>query len=329
MEVTLNASLTSKDANLILGRSSDFIARACPCCQRSDLLKNDQIKSEMPAENLTFEEVKNTWQHFFKLKTFFTYHRCSSCGQLYSPIFFDSVQLSSLYSRMSDNTAHLPAAIVSKTQQHYFTLLKSFGALKGTYLEFGPDIGLLTQACVQGGEFNRLILIEPNLGVHDTLAKVSAGMDCQIHADIDAYRNVADGSVDTIAMIHVLDHLLEPAKILKTLRQKLKIGGKLFIVTHDESSLMARILGSRWPAYCLQHPQLYNPNSISNSLAAEGFKILGVKKTYNYFPVTYLLKHLFWALKIGQVRLPDCYWLTLPLKLGNIATVATIEGGPK
>jgi len=42
---------------------------------------------------------------------------------------------------------------MGKTQRRYFDLVYKIDALKGVYLEFGPDIGLLTKTCIQGGAF--------------------------------------------------------------------------------------------------------------------------------------------------------------------------------
>ena len=303
---------------------SEFLTRRCPCCSSAKTISTSTIRAERLAERCTFDEIKEVWQHFFKKSTFFSYTRCASCGQLYCPVFFHQSQLVQLYGRMSDNTAHLPVEILSRTQRRYFDIFKRFKATTGTYLEFGPDIGLLTETAMRLGQFSKAHLIEPNVEVHPTLKQAVTGVSHQIYADINAYRSLPNASVDVIAMIHVLDHLLDPADILRTLKKKLRPGGKIVIVTHDESSLMARILGARWPAYCLQHPQLYNPKSMARCLESEGFKILDVRKTYNYFPITYLIKHLLFAIGFKKVDLPDWYGFTLPLKLGNIATVATL-----
>jgi 2-polyprenyl-3-methyl-5-hydroxy-6-metoxy-1,4-benzoquinol methylase len=300
-----------------------YLHRSCPCCGGGDVTQDGAVTSDLPAATRTFEEIKQTWQHFFKRSSYFTYRRCAACGQLYCPVFFQLAQLIQLYSRMSDNTANLPIEVVGKTQRRYFDILEEFDATTGSYLELGPDIGLLTEVCAQKGSFSQLSLIEPNLDAHQELAQRAGKAPHQIFSEMDAYLQLPDASLDTVAMVHVLDHLLVPAEILRALKKKLRPGGKILIVTHDESSLLAKVLGSRWPAYCLQHPQLYNPRTISRALANEGFKVLGVKKTYNYFPVTYLLRHLLFALRLGKVPLPSWNKLTLPLRLGNIATVAS------
>jgi hypothetical protein len=109
---------------------------------------------------------------------------------------------------------------------------------------------------------------------------------------------------------------------LRVLGSKLTKKAVLILVTHDESSLLAKLTAARWPAYCLQHPQLFRRASITALLGHAGFDVLSVGKSYNHFPVPYLMKHLLWAF---GVRMDVNYGnrFQLPLRLGNILTAAT------
>ena len=133
---------------------------------------------------------------------------------------------------------------------------------------------------------------------------------------------IPDSLLGVAVMIHVLDHVLDPVQMLTHLHRKMQDNGLLVIVTHDESSLLASVLKQKWPAYCLQHPQLYQPKSITHLLKKSGFKVLDIQKTYNHFPLGYLLNHLVWALGFKKKVFPDWTRLQLPLKLGNIITIA-------
>src|SRR3989338_3735882 len=86
---------------------SEYLSRSCPNCESQATDPNVRIQAERPAEDRSFDEIKKTWQHFFKTTSFFSYFRCYSCQQLYCPVFFDFQQLTLLYSRMSDNTANV------------------------------------------------------------------------------------------------------------------------------------------------------------------------------------------------------------------------------
>jgi len=121
--------------------------------------------------------------------------------------------------------------------------------------------------------------------------------------------------------IHVLDHFLEPQELLNHLMPKLRSGGWILLVTHNGNSLAARAFGQRWPAYCLQHPQIYSSSTIKQSLIRAGFSDIRVMRTVNYFPVTYLLRHFLFACGLGRVSLPELPAWTIGLKLGNIAAI--------
>jgi hypothetical protein len=137
------------------------------------------------------------------------------------------------------------------------------------------------------------------------------------------FSHVPDHSASTAVMIHVLDHLLDPIATLGEIRQKLKPGARLLLVTHDESSLLRRIFGWRWPAFCLQHPQIYSPQSMHKLLETAGFEVLDRRKTVNFFEISFLLRHLLWALGIKVQYAPSFWRLTIGLKLGNMMTIAT------
>ena len=93
--------------------------------------------------------------------------------------------------------------------------------------------------------------------------------------------------------------------------------GTIFGVVHDEKSLLARILASRWPAYLIWHPHLFNTYSIRSFFKNLGFKQIFIKKTLNYFNVSYLLEHIIRAIFKKEVKIFPLFGL--PIKLGNFA----------
>lgn len=300
--------------------ASEFITRSCPCCgaTRAHLV----VSAKTSGDQLNFETLKKHWYGFFKEPMFFDYYRCDDCGMLYNQKFFSAEKLSELYSSMPDNTAGQNIANLTKTQQAYFHFLSSLATMKGTYLELGPDIGLLTQAASAGGKFTEFHLCEPNRSVHDRLASTVGNSKYVIHTDLFDLSAIPDNSVDVITAVHVLDHLLDPVVMTRQLHSKLKPGGVMLVVTHDERSLLARFLGRKWPAHCLQHPHLFNVRSTKEFLSRNGFDVEETRKSLNHFTFDYLFTHLMWSLGIGKVTLPRWMAFTLPLRLGNIMTVA-------
>ena len=282
------------------------------------------MSSSPKAESLSFDALKPYWHGFFKEKTFFSYYRCERCQTLYCRSFFTPDQLDQLYHQMPDNTAGVPVPALKKTQEGYFRLLQRYSPLTGDYLEVGPDIGLFTDFAVKEGKFDRFWLFEPNTAVKDTLETLLTGKDFHILPEFLDVGKLPERGISTVVMVHVLDHLTDPKALLGDLKMKLAPGAVLLFVTHDESSLLAKLIKSRWPPYCLQHPLLFNPKTITSLLESSGFRVKAIKKSANYYPAAYLAKHAFWAAGLKKLSLPDWTFPTLPLKLGNIMTVAQL-----
>lgn len=303
-------------------QENNYLSRVCPVCGSKPSAEG-AIHSEIKAESLSFNDLIPGWNGFFKDKVFFTYARCNGCGLLYAPTFFNYSQLEQLYGQMPPNMAEVPLEALRRTQHGYFKALKNCSGLDGGFIEVGPDIGLFTENCVREGKYDEYWLFEPNRDVLPALSKIVEGRKFHVIHDMFGFSHVPDHAASAAVMIHVLDHLLDPIATLSELRQKLKPGARLLLVTHNESSLLRRIVGWRWPAFCLQHPQIYNPDSMRALLNAAGYEVQEVRKTINYFQVDFLLKHLLWAFGIKVKSVPSFGKLTVGLKLGNMLTIAT------
>lgn len=301
-------------------KSGFFIERTCPNCTSKQ--SNLAVQAKNPAENLTFEKLKTSWFGFFRESCFFSYYRCESCGLLYNKKFFSGAKLGELYSSMPDNTAGQNMKNLRKTQRGYFDFFKTANFPKGAYLEFGPDIGLFTEHVVLEQAFTNSYLIEPNKVVHPQLEAAMNGKPSTILTDLFDLSAIPDKSVAAAVMIHVLDHMIDPKEIIRQLHEKLVDGGVILIVTHDERSLLAKILKSAWPAYCLQHPHLFNVKTTASFLSSLGFGKIISRKSANYFSIPYLLQHLLWSLGLGRFQFKEVPWLVAPLRLGNIITMA-------
>jgi hypothetical protein len=302
--------------------TQSYLHRDCPICQTETEFLSE-VSSNQRAEDLSYDSLVPYWNGFFKEKIFFTYARCSQCKLLFAPIFYRLDQLETLYGQMPPNMDLVPMAALVKTQKGYFEELKKFSTLKNGYIEIGPDIGIFTENCSREGAFDSYWLCEPNKEVAGALAKSVGNCKFTIIEDMFGFSQIPDQSAGAAVMIQVLDHLLDPVATLSELKEKLLPDAKLLIVTHNEQSLLRKIVGWRWPAYCLQHPQIYNPNSITKLLEKAGYEVNAIEKTKNYFEFSFLLKHFLWAFGIKVKSVPRVFNFTIGLKLGNIVTVAT------
>ena len=292
--------------------------RVCPACGGHDAVR--EVESAGAVEQQTLDGLRPYWFGIDKDRRFFPYYRCASCGLLYNRTFFSEAQLAELYAAMPPNMDLVPDAAIVATQRGYFDEAKARVDFTGDYLEIGPDVGHIVAAAHATRRFSRFWLFEPNRAVHPRLAQGAPG--ARLFTDMGDLSPVPAGSVGLAVMVHVLDHLLDPLAMLREIRRTLRPGGTLMIVTHDEKSTLRRLLGARWPAFCLQHPLLYNPATIRGLLNRAGFADVAVTRSANHFPIDFLARQAAQAAGVRLNRLP-LPKRAVKLRLGNMLTFAT------
>jgi len=294
----------------------------CPGCLNSSTKARLEMKSTPSAEDLPMDAHGQFLSGYTNRRVFFSYYRCPLCELLYCTTYFTQEQLDNLYKSQSENMAEVPLEARARTQKAYYELLKKYRHSSGDYLEIGADIGLFARLFAESSQADTLFLYEPNCEVHDMLKKQMANKNYKIITKNYMASDIEAGTLSAAVIIHALDHVLNPRQLMKGIYQNLKPGGIVFIVTHDESSLLARVLRKKWPPYTLQHPHLFRPSSIKTLLKAEGFNVLASKKTANYFPLMHFIKGGLTALGWNKVPVPTFPNFIIPIKLGNIATIA-------
>ena len=93
--------------------------RACPTGGNNSKLDRPEISAKFPAENSTWEMVRDNFIGIRRDQIFFSYYRCGHCSLLYCPFYFSETQLNILYSKMPDNTMGESRGTAKKTQKGY------------------------------------------------------------------------------------------------------------------------------------------------------------------------------------------------------------------
>ncbi|KPL66848.1 hypothetical protein SZ64_01275 [Erythrobacter sp. SG61-1L] len=300
-----------------------FLRRLCPCC--GSWAGEMEMESRRVAEHLPLSQLRPLWAGLDKEPVFFSYRRCANCGLLYNPVYFTGRALADLYSELAPNMNMVPRSMIEATQRGYFDAIARSGALGGDYLEIGPDVGHMTADAARRGSFRHFWLYEPNRAVHSLLRKAAGTEAVTLESGMDDLSAVPENTVGLAVMVHVLDHLLDPLPLLTQIRARLRPGGMLAIVTHNEGSLLRRVLGRKWPPFCLQHPQLFSPVTMKAMLERAGLERVEVTGSSNQFPSDFLVRQGAQAvgLPLGKVPLPS---FPVRLPLGNILTLARAPG---
>ncbi len=245
---------------------SNYLNREkCPSCFTSASKTQLAICSNPTAEETPLYQHGRFLSGYTNQRVFFSYYRCQQCNLLYCPIYFTQEQLDQLYQHQMENMAEVPVQARYLTQKAYYQTLIKYHKHAGNYLEIGADIGLFAKFFAEDSATNHLYLYEPNIKVHEILKSNLSNKNHYIFTKNYAASDIPFESLSTVSIIHTLDHILEPRELMRDVYRNLKPGGSVLIVTHDESSLLARVLKRKWPPYTLQHPHLFQPKTITAS----------------------------------------------------------------
>lgn len=146
------------------------------------------------------------------------------------------------YSR-SSYTLVKPAPIVHRPRDRFeMTALISSNSVGGSYLEIGAGSGNIALTSLE--KYDELVLTElSNVRVNELskLFKDHAKVKViQHNIDNDAL-DYPDAYFDTVVMIAVIEHLVDPIGCLKELYRVIKVGGRLIIDTPNIAKWTKRI----------------------------------------------------------------------------------------
>ncbi len=83
---------------------------------------------------------------------------------------------------------------------------------------------------------------------------------------------------DALTLFHALEHMPDPFRYLKTLRNLLKPEGTIFVQVPNSASLQAKVFGSRWYGFdCPRHLYNYSAFSVLHLLGRAGYRIHKVR----------------------------------------------------
>jgi SAM-dependent methyltransferase len=284
----------------------------CPACQ-SKIDGNPVVIPEIdPSHKNNIK--KKMWKGLSKKKVFFPYYRCK-CGMLTTKTFINEKALKYLYSDMEENIYKNDNKNNDiKTKKSYLSQIKKFlnpHKKKLNILEVGADNGSFLKLIKEFNSNINSTIVEPNKSMHKKLKLFTKN----VYKDIKQIPR--NEKFDLIIAIHVFDHIPNLIDFLKKIGRKLKKGGYIYGIVHDEKSIMAKILGKRWPAYSLQHPHVFNPNSINYLFESLNYDKNFITKTINFFNLGFLLQNLFTVIFKTKINFPSFF--PIGLKLGNFS----------
>jgi 2-polyprenyl-3-methyl-5-hydroxy-6-metoxy-1,4-benzoquinol methylase len=255
-------------------------------------------------------------------------NRCNRCSLLYSSPIFEPNEVQLLYTESEhDNLASKMGGEernVRRTMELYYGLARPHLSGRERILDVGCDTGIILETA-RGDGFRELYGIEP---VPVAAAEAERIPGAHISTRFYEDEQYPDAYFDLITLIHVLDHLVDPINVLEKAWTQLKPGGVIVAVVHNSGSLVANVLGERFPAYNLYHHYFFDKRALRRLFRRGDFEVLRAGPTFNCYSLGFFLhkapilpptvkQMVRGALDgVGVGRLP----LTVPI--GNVGIVA-------
>lgn len=112
---------------------------------------------------------------------------------------------------------------------------------------------------------------------------------------------------DVITMFSLMEHVVDPIKLLKRSTELLKSNGILMMQTQDPNTLIAKIMGKYWLPYIpVEHFHYFSRNAFGKILSGLGYEDITFKQQWKRLPIDYVYK-------MFQTFSPISYKLLKPL----------------
>ncbi len=249
--------------------------------------------------------------------------RCRHCGLMYANP-QQQVDCEEFLSRAAepeyDPEAELHRQYHQKQLAQLPDNLRALGVLdslrphRGRLLEIGSFAGLFLDRIRADGW--QVVGLEPDRPV----AKYSrAKYGLEIIEGVLPSCSLPAEQFDAVMMLHVIEHMPDPAENLRLVRRLLKPGGVLVVETPRFNSLSFKVLGRRERSIqnCQGHIFFFTEQSLSSLLAKNGFGVLRLEKVGRTLTLDRFLYNVGLVTRSARIQ-RSLYRLAMALHLDKI-----------
>lgn len=280
-----------------------FIKVKCNICEGNDYVV--LYKSNLKKSGPSVKEYTSTVNDYASYNDIV---KCKKCGLVYmNP---RDKNVNSLYKDVVDKDYIESWDERKNTFKKHLTEINKYKK-NGKLLDIGCYAGIFpTLAREEGFDVTG---IEPSKWAASYAADKSKSLIFQgSWSEIKLKKN----SFDVITMWDVIEHLEDPLGCLKAAYSWIKKGGALAVTTHDINSIMAKIMGNKYPWLMRFHLYHFDSKSLARIIEKAGFKV-DVKRTYSkMFSIRYLLE------RVGiRTRLNFFSKISIPIYTGDMMII--------
>lgn len=274
----------------------------------------------------SLDETRLTATSFASRKApeFMSYHLvvCGICSVVFAAEAPSAGSLATAYHQADFGTAD-EATYAARTYLQTLTPSLAKVPHRGIALEIGTGTGVFLSELRAAG-FAQQVGIEPSPAA---IAQATPADRACIREGIFTGDEFPPGTVSLIACFMTLEHVADPAHLVRSAYRMLEPGGMLALVTHDYTAPLNRLLGRRSPIIDIEHLQLFNPASLRRLVTDAGFAVEHLAAIRNVYPLGYWtsLLPLPGAARRGLASIMAATGLgrrPVGVNVGNLLTVA-------
>ena len=248
----------------------------CPACGD----KNLQIYLEAPEGRFDDAAIGSSRSVFSHGRVL----RCTKCRHGFRQNQPSFAELAGIYGRMDVGVYQAEDSSRTRTAARHIHFLRQY-ARGVDLLDVGCAAGLfLERARAAGWQIRG---VEPN-------AELAAKAEQRLGSGAILNTTFEDAPLrtqvfDAITMWDVLEHVADPAAVLRRCAGLLRDSGTLLLKVPDLDSLTARILRGKWPVLLPEHLNYFTRQSLRALTRSAGLELLGFRRSPVTFSVRYVL----------------------------------------
>lgn len=249
--------------------------------------------------------------------------RCESCGFTFTNPQFSAEDYDEIYSK-APRPAGSKITLHAGDARRFRRLAKLVRNDVGTfdrYLDFG---------CGRGGFL--VAMDEPSgvgfeLGEPGTFSVGPSQIKTGHLFNVVGSPGFEKGSFDLITSFDVFEHLPDLDKYLRALKSLLKPGGHLVITVPDIGRWNARLSGSRWNMFLLEHLWYFNKRTLRTFMQREGFRETHHRILPYDAPVAHVVRRVTQTYGLPTPEFgPRLSSVVLPVPIGLMYCAFRLEG---
>jgi len=291
----------------------DIIRRNCPICDAT----NDTVYCQSNIDYAKLDEYAFASRKYPECMRHRLMH-CPTCDVVYA----DPAPTQKLLQQEYE-AALFDSSEEARCAAHTYASYLPKGLKFGKALDIGTGGGeFLSELCNYG--FSSVEGIEPSPAAITT---ADPSIKPYIRQGVFVPEQYLPETYAFISCFQTLEHVADPLMLSRACYKALVPGGVYFIVSHNISGGINRLLGTRSPIFDIEHLQLFSPQSITKLMKKSGFEQVQLFPIWNRYPLHYWVKllplpkaftrqiiRLLKAMKIGYIK--------IPMNVGNIGVMA-------